>query len=148
MYGHPDHIAICQFTSAAIVCAADAGYIDRAAQPPHRVSKFYYMADTEALLAIYESVFGEISMTIDGVKRGMTSWPDWAVTTRIASEAHWHTVWRAVACHQTQLPAYGRMEKLPEAQHRILWGHRTFYRALSLVNGGRRVETDLFEGLR
>src|SRR3954471_15153244 len=25
-YGHPDHIAISQFTTAAIVCAADCGY--------------------------------------------------------------------------------------------------------------------------
>ena len=25
-YGHPDHIAISQFTTAAVVCAADAGY--------------------------------------------------------------------------------------------------------------------------
>jgi len=24
----------------------------------------------------------------------------------------------------------------------------TFYRAFSLVNGGRKIETDLFEGLR
>src|SRR4051812_48711123 len=25
-YGHPDHIAISQFTTAAVVCASDAGY--------------------------------------------------------------------------------------------------------------------------
>ena len=27
-YGHPDHIAICQFTTAAVVCAADPNYGD------------------------------------------------------------------------------------------------------------------------
>ena len=26
-YGHPDHIAISQFTTAAAVCASDAGYL-------------------------------------------------------------------------------------------------------------------------
>src|SRR4051812_18307278 len=25
-YGHPDHIAMCQFTTAAVTCAADCGY--------------------------------------------------------------------------------------------------------------------------
>jgi hypothetical protein len=30
----------------------------------------------------------------------------------------------------------------------LLASQGTFYRAYSLVNGGRKVETDLFEGLR
>jgi hypothetical protein len=37
---------------------------------------------------------------------------------------------------------------MPEDFHRRVWSLQTFYRAYSLVNGGRRVETDLFEGLR
>ncbi len=36
-YGHPDHIALSQFTQGAILCAADAGYMGD--HPPHRVSK-------------------------------------------------------------------------------------------------------------
>ena len=43
-YGHPDHIAISQFTSAAILCAADATYEDSQTLAPHRVAKLYYMA--------------------------------------------------------------------------------------------------------
>jgi hypothetical protein len=53
-----------------------------------------------------------------------------------------------VCCHQTQLPAYHLFEGLPEEQHKTLWGRQTYYRAFSLVNGGRTVEHDLFEGLR
>ena len=37
---------------------------------------------------------------------------------------------------------------LPEADHCALWGVQTFYRAVSLVNGGRAIEHDLFAGLR
>jgi LmbE family N-acetylglucosaminyl deacetylase len=37
-YGHPDHIAVGQFTSAAVVCAADASYLDSENFAPHRVS--------------------------------------------------------------------------------------------------------------
>ncbi len=89
-YGHPDHIAISQFTTAAIVEAAS---------------------------------------------------PD-------SLYSYWRTVWKAVRCHQTQLPAYHLLEGLPEEQHKALWGCQTFYRTFSLVNGGRTVEHDLFEGLR
>ena len=45
-YGHPDHIAIGQFTQAAIICAADATYHDANALSAHRVSKLYYMVDS------------------------------------------------------------------------------------------------------
>ncbi|HCR71073.1 MAG TPA: hypothetical protein DIW23_06485, partial [Anaerolineae bacterium] len=42
-YGHPDHIAIGQFTNAAVVCAADSTYQDDENLASHRVSKLYYM---------------------------------------------------------------------------------------------------------
>ena len=32
-----------------------------------------------------------------------------------------------------------------EAQPQALWDVRTFYRVFDLVNGGRQVESDLFE---
>lgn len=37
---------------------------------------------------------------------------------------------------------------LDKEDHRLLWGVQQYYRALSLVNGGRARERDLFEGLR
>jgi hypothetical protein len=46
------------------------------------------------------------------------------------------------------MASYGQLEQLAEEEHRRLWGSQEFYRAMSLVNGGRRRETDLFEGLR
>ena len=146
-YGHPDHIAICQLTQAAIVAAADSNQPGPASEP-HRVSKLYYMADTRAVFEIYLSVFGDVMMPVDGAERRMNPWPDWAVTTRVDTVAHWRTVWQAVLCHRSQLPAYSRFESVPEESHHILWGQRTFYRAFSLVNGGRKMERDLFEGLR
>ena len=44
-YGHPDHIAISQFTMAGIVLAASARYEDPEGFLPHDVFKFYYMAE-------------------------------------------------------------------------------------------------------
>jgi hypothetical protein len=87
-------------------------------------------------------------MHVDGVERRPQAWPPWALTTRVDTGAHWRTVWQAVLCHRSQLPGYSKLEHVPEAQHKTLWGSRTYYRAFSLVNGGRALETDLFAGLR
>jgi LmbE family N-acetylglucosaminyl deacetylase len=145
-YGHPDHIAICQFTTAAVLAAADQNYLNSAS--PHSVAKLYYMAWPNGKFNAYESVFGELVMHVDGTARRTTPWPDWAVSTVIDTADYWHTVWNAVSCHKTQLAAYGQLEHLSPEHHKVLWGTQEYYRALSLVNGGRGRETDLFEGLR
>jgi LmbE family N-acetylglucosaminyl deacetylase len=147
-YGHPDHIAISQFTTAAIVEAANPNSLYYRDLPSHSVSKLYYMAETEEVFAVYQSVFGDLVMHIDGVKRSMVSWPNWSVTTRIDSWDYWRTVARAISCHQTQVPAYHVLEQLSQEQREILWGTQCYYRAFSLVNGGRQVEEDMFEGLQ
>ena len=146
-YGHPDHIAISQFTAAAIICAADPDY-SIARSTPHRVSKFYYRVWTQPEFDVYQAVFGEQVMTIDDVKRGPVPWQDWAITTRVDTGAYWPIVWQAVACHRSQLPGYQQLKDLPAGQHQALWSSQGYYRVYSVVNGGRQIEHDLFEGLR
>lgn len=146
--GHPDHIAISQFTTAAIICAADPGYPAARDWPPHRVDKLYYMVESQQKMATYEAIFGESVMTVDGIKRVYPGWSDWAITTRIDTTAYWRQVWQAIVCHRTQLPGYEALVQLPASYHRYLWGTQEFYRAYSTVNGGRDIETDLFTGLR
>jgi LmbE family N-acetylglucosaminyl deacetylase len=102
----------------------------------------------EKTLAVnYSRVFGDIRMNIDGVDRTISIWEDWAVTTTIDGSEHWRTALKAVNCHQTQVAIYGDLNKLPEEKSVELWGKRTYYRVFSFVNGGRKRETDLFEGL-
>ena len=82
-YGHPDHIAISQFTTAAIVAAADATFMpegDGLAAPPHAVSKLYYLAWPQSTWAAYQAAFRTLSATVDGIERQATPWPDWAIT--------------------------------------------------------------------
>ena len=145
-YGHPDHIAICQFTTAAVVVAADPGA--KLEGVPHAVSKLYYMADTAKQWEAYEAAFKRFVSVVDGVERQAQAWPDWVVTARIDTRDQWSTVWKAVSCHQTQISVYEQLSHLSPRHHEALWGERTFYRAFSTVNGGRQIETDLFEGLR
>lgn len=145
-YGHPDHIAVSQLTTAACVTAADAGY--DAPGTPHRVSKLYYMAWGRDTWEAYQKAFRKLTSTVDGVARQAHPWPGWAITTRIDCRKWWPRVWRAVRCHRTQMSIYGALEALSDEDHEVLWGRQTFYRVYSTVNGGRDVETDLFEGLR
>ncbi|HSK09742.1 MAG TPA: PIG-L family deacetylase [Vicinamibacterales bacterium] len=150
-YGHPDHIAISQFTTAAVMAAAadhrfefEGGDLG----PPHAVSKLYYMAWPESTWAAYQAAFRQLVSTVDGVERQATPWPDWAITTVIDTSDVWPTVWRAVSCHESQVSAYGRLRDLSPEHHKALWGRQSFYRAISSVNGGRARENDLFEGIR
>ena len=104
-YGHPDHIAISQLTTAAIIEAASPDSPYHRDPAPYRVAKLYYMAPTKDLLDVYQFVFGDLVMHIDGAERRGAGWPDWQITTQIDTWAYWRTVWKAVRCHQTQPPS-------------------------------------------
>ena len=148
-YGHPDHIAIGQFTQAAIVCAADASYADANHLPAHRVSKLYYMVDGENFINFIAPFMGDMTFPVDDQIRSEVAWKEWMITTRIDMSTYCASAFRAIKCHESQMATIGPLADAPEemaAQVLALQG--TFYRAFSLVNGGRNVETDLFEGLR
>ena len=101
-----------------------------------------------ATWAAYQAALKKLTVTVDGVERQVIPTPEWEVTTRIDTSAVWPTVWRAVQCHRTQMSIFKNLVGLPPEHHRALWGVQEYYRAFSLVNGGRRRESDIFEGLR
>jgi LmbE family N-acetylglucosaminyl deacetylase len=150
-YGHPDHIAISQFATAAVVMAGSADFRppegDEAASP-HTVSKLYYMSWSSRTWEAYQAAFKKLVSRVDGAERQAAPWPDWEITTVVDTSEHWQAVWRAVQCHESQMAIYGPLANLSEAHHRQLWGKQELYRAMSIVNGGRRREIDVFEGLR
>ena len=147
-YGHPDHIALSQFTNGALVCAADRNFVDSSTQAPQRVLKFYYMVDSQEVVDASNEAFGGISMEIDGVTRSHVSWADWQITTWLDNKGYLEHVQKAMLCHKSQIPGYHPVDQWPVEKLARIFGNGHFYRAFSLVNGGRNVETDLFEGLR
>ena len=148
-YGHPDHIAISQFTTAAIVAAADSAFScdGTASSQPHAVSKLYYIAWPDSTWKAYQSAFRKLVSTVDSVERQAVPWPDWAITTVIDTRNFWSTVWRAISCHESQVTAYERLKDLSPDDHEALWGWQSFYRVFSTVTGGRVRETNLLEGI-
>jgi hypothetical protein len=132
-----------------MIAAADPAFVWDSAESAathHSVSKLYYIAWPQSTWSAYEAAIRKPSTTVDGVERLATHWPEWAITTIIDTRSLWNTVWRAVACHESQLAAYARLKDLPPEHHQAVWGRQSFYRAFSTVNGGRARETDLFEG--
>lgn len=147
-YGHPDHIAISQFTSAAIICAADSNYVDSENLPAHRVLKLYYMVDSENFINLIAPFMADMTFLVDNHVRGEVAWKDWMITTRIDMSEHCSTALHAIRCHQSQLSTLGSLIEMPEdAVTAALAMQGMFYRAFSLVNGGRKIESDLFEGI-
>lgn len=147
-YGHPDHIALSQFTNSAIVVAADSSYQNSDGLSPHTVSKSYYMVDSVDIVGEANRAFGGISMDVDNVTRHHVGWEHWQITTRLDNTMYMRAVKKAIQCHKSQLSGYGPIAEWSEDELRSIFGIGSFYRAISLVNSGRRVETDLFEGLR
>ena len=148
-YGHPDHIAVGQLTSAAVVRAADSAFQDGEDFAPHRVSKLYYMVDSENFINLVAPFIGDMTFPVGDQLRGPVAWKEWMITTRIDMADHCHAAWRAVQCHKSQLSTLGLLAEMHEdAGVAVLAMQGSFYRAFSLVNGGRQIETDLFDGIR
>jgi LmbE family N-acetylglucosaminyl deacetylase len=143
-YGHPDHIAISQLTTAAVVAAAG----ENGSSQAHRVAKLYYMEWSGQKWAAYQTALRGLISKVDGIERKSSPWPDWSLTTVMDTSPLWPIVWKAVSCHKTQMSIYKSLEHLSDENHKAIWGTQEFYRAFSLVNGGRARESDLFEGLR
>lgn len=146
--GHPDHITIGRLTSGALLCAADPAYRTAEGEGAYRVAKLYYLAPTRARLDLYERFFGDSALTVDGARRDVPGWPEWSLSAGIATRAYAGQVWRAIACHRSQLPMLDTLAGVPPATHEALWGLNTFYRAYSLVDAVHQHEIDLFAGLR
>jgi hypothetical protein len=107
------------------------------------------MVDSEAFVNLIAPAMGDIAFQVDDQTRGEVAWKEWAITTRLDVSKHTEAAWEAIKCHQSQLATLGPLADLPEENiYYTLSLQGTFYRVYSLVNGGRKIETDLFEGLR
>jgi LmbE family N-acetylglucosaminyl deacetylase len=148
-FGHPDHMAISHFTTGALMCSADSTYVDEiGSNPGHRVAKLYHKIWTAEEDSVFQAAFGDVVMLVDGAERRAIGWPDWSISARIDTADYWQICWQAISCHRSQLRVYNELLALPEEQHRKLAGNQGFARAFSLVNGGRAMELDLFDGIR
>jgi LmbE family N-acetylglucosaminyl deacetylase len=148
VYGHPDHIAISQLTTSAVMRAADPALELPGYRVPHSVSKLYYRIWTEEENEAYAEVFGETTIDVQEARRSVVTWPEWSVSTQIDTTEFWTNVWGAVRSHRSQLGDVSLIDRLSNAAQERLWGRQSFYRAMSTVGLAGAAEHDLFAGLR
>jgi LmbE family N-acetylglucosaminyl deacetylase len=125
-YGHPDHIAICQFTTAAVIAAADPEHVTNPGAPPHAVSKLYYFVTSPARWEAYQHIFKRLVSTVDGVERIAHAWPEWEITTRIDTSSPWEIAWRGF---------------LPRLADRRVRSSKTLDSGIAARSGGRGSST-------
>ena len=152
-YGHPDHIAVSQFTTAAAVCAADTAYrivdgsqTDPAA--PHRVEKLFHLAWRNSK---WEAYRGRLSQAdVDGRRRS-TAGCSLARLGRDNRDRHVRLLAHRLESRLLPSDAVVHLRAAGGSHGGTADGTLGYTRVLSRlqpVNGGRKLETDLFEGLR
>ncbi len=146
VYGHPDHVAICRLTNAAVVEAAGAPM-------PHRIERLFYAVMDRARRDALGAAFPHLAERLEAKGRDIVLWPEWGVTTRVDARTHAERVRRAISCHRTQVALYGDLDRIPDERHRELWGVQPFWLAANLGRarigrpGSRGIEEDLFAGI-
>jgi LmbE family N-acetylglucosaminyl deacetylase len=106
------------------------------------------MVDSLEIVQAANEAFGGLSMEVDGVTRHHQGWEPWQITTVLDNTKYMVQVQRAIQCHKSQLPGYGPIGEWSVDELSKVFGVGHFYRTFSLVNGGRKMENDLFTGLR
>jgi hypothetical protein len=107
------------------------------------------MVDGEDFVNLIAPFMGDMTFPVDDQIRGESPWKNWMITTRIEMADYCHTAWKAIMCHKSQLATLGALAEMHEdAAVAVLAMQGTFFRAFSLVNGGRNTESDFFEGVK
>ena len=146
-YGHPDHIAVHNYTVAAFHAAADpAQYPELGA--PWQAARLYYtaiprsffqrMVDEMKALGMDAGEYGWLE---EGEGRG---WPDENITAVIDVSDTVDAKWTALNCHRTQFGPGNLFRRLPDTTVKDMMSRETFSQAWPAPDGGG-VAASLFE---
>ena len=140
-YGHPDHIAISPVHDCRRSSCAPSGYATTA------WPKLYYIAWSAKKWAAYQAALKKLTITVDGVERQVV--PVARLGNHHARRHHGGVADGVArgAVPQTQMAFTRTSRPAGRAPSRAV-GHAGVLPRVQPVNGGRRRETDLFEGLR
>jgi LmbE family N-acetylglucosaminyl deacetylase len=158
-YGHPDHVAISQITTAAVAAAADpAQYSEQlfAGLAAHHTAKLYHTALPRQFFRKMAEMLLAAGVDVEkmsGVREGnMSEWgmADELVTSTIDVSSVLDRKIESFWCHRTQLNPQGPFTtvlKLGGDVWRDAMRLEFYTRVQPPVAAGEPVETDLFAGL-
>ncbi len=145
-YGHPDHIAIYQYTTSAFHAAADAALYPELG-PAYAAAKLYYASfPRSAIVTISEWMdaqedYGNVFRGIDPNTLGL---PDDQITVRLNVEQWQEAKARSWAMHRTQMNPNTVMAQIPEELQRRWRSLECYQLATSRVGPDVAGENDLF----
>ncbi len=149
-YGHPDHIAVCNFVTRAFELASDT--TQDFGTPMFAPSKLYYSAFPRSFMEKVPA-FRERRADIRGQQLGFVGVADEEITTAVDIRPQLRAKLDALSCHRTQfeMDENGQPKtfaaSVPEDVRLELFGNERFVLAKSVIvrNG---MEGDLLAGLR
>jgi len=145
-YGHPDHIAIYQYTTSAFHAAADDALYPELG-PAHATAKLYYTAFPRSAIASISEWLGEredynsIFAGLDPKTLGLS---DEQITVRLNVEKWQEAKARSWAMHRTQMNPNMLMAQIPEDLQRRWRSLECYQLATSRVGLDIIGENDLF----
>lgn len=145
-YGHPDHIATCQYVTAAFDAAGDAAQFPTAGEA-WQPARLYYNV-------IPKSFFKDLREQMQRQGLDTAQWDtsafealgvtDEEVTHLIDVSAHFVRKQAAFAAHRTQFGADSPIKQMPETLQREVFGREVFVQARPQLNEGFVQQHDLF----
>jgi LmbE family N-acetylglucosaminyl deacetylase len=147
-YGHPDHLAICKWTTAAFRLAGDpAAYPEMGT--PYAPSRLFYASIPRGMIHMMGEFLREIGVTsvFNGTNMENMGIADERVTNRVDVSALMNLKRRSLAEHKTQNNPNSPFAKIPEER----WAQWRGVESYALVDGVPLPKdadpADLFAGL-
>ena len=144
-YGHPDHIAISRYTSAAFEAAGDQTRFPEAG-PAFHPKRLYYTAIPKTFftkMRAYMEERGLDTTVLDQILL-IPSFNDDLITTVVDVAAYNDAKWNAINAHRTQFGPDNLFRTLPEDLVRELMSREYFTQAYPPANDGN-ISSNLFE---
>ena len=145
-YGHPDHIAIYQYTTSAFHAAADAALYPELG-PAHATAKLYYASFPRSAIITISEWMGaqdDYGSTFKGLDPNTLGLSDEQITVRLNVEAWQEAKARSWSMHRTQMNPNTVMAQIPEEVQRRWRSLECYQLATSRVGPDVIGENDLF----
>jgi len=144
-YGHPDHIALCRFVTAAFTAAGDDSYAPEVGvgwQP----TRLFYGVMARSFFDEVNAAFAEAGEAgpFSGPEMANLGYADDAITVRLHVSTELRAKRAGFAAHQTQFGPQSPLWRMSEARWEAMLGWEHFILARPTPEPGARL-SDLFE---
>ena len=152
LYGHPDHIAICQHTTRAFHLAADPNaYPDQLAGPvaPHRPDRLFYSARPKGFRRDWAQRLRQagVDTPLPPPERAEDGTPPEDIHLDLDLSDYLEHKINCILCHRTQVGPDWPYLQAPRAVTASILGREQYIRAHPPVSPGEAVPEDFFRGL-